>query len=711
MKAYQKITLWFLLLACLQSCGGSRWLDRADEAYENHDFQKAAVWYEKGLEKAYKPEAFEKLGYCYYRNGQYADAAQWFEKAMAAPGASPQTRLQYALCLQTMGRCEEARRQAGLALIDIPGDQFAASIVEACRQQDSLGRADDACQASLAPFNSPVSDFAPAWMGDVLVFASERGGGEAHDWTGRAYVDLYYWREGMAAPQPLEGEANSKWHDGPAAFAGQGQVMYFTRNTSGRERTGKLEILEARSRGGRWEVVKALSFNDKKSTAAHPAISADGQLMVFASDRPDGFGGMDLYYALRQGEEWSEPQNLGLGINTSGHEVFPFLSEDGRLYFSSDGLPGLGGLDLFVAEPQPGAARWGNPRNLRPPFNSRKDDFGLLSRDGLRSGYFSSNRDNSQGIDNIYQFSRNEEIPIHGVVMDQETQLPLGEVAVDLRDGDGRTVLSTLSDAEGKFRFSAGPGQLYELQGKKNGILTTIGQADTREAVPGQDFFVILYHNDPRFTLNGHALERQSGQPVEGVLVKLLNTGNNREVTALTDEEGRFSFQLEQHSDYLVSGTRDGLFSSYKQASTRGLNRSTTLYVKLVLSFEEVELGKAIRLENILFDFDQADIRPDAARELDHLARFLKDNPNIRVEMGSHTDSRGSDDYNLRLSQERAESTLDYLVRAGIARRRLSARGYGETRLANHCGNGVECTETQHQANRRTEFTVTGVSN
>lgn len=291
-------------------------------------------------------------------------------------------------------------------------------------------------------------------------------------------------------------------------------------------------------------------------------------------------------------------------------------------------------------------------------------------------------------------------------VIDKLTKTPMNNVDVtisNLSTGKDTTITTQpngiikIADLEpGNYKIN---GQIFNVPTSSETIDVIDFTADTPV------IRTTLLYDDPRFILQGVAVNVDNGQVVSDVNVNLKKDYQNLAQT-VSNNKGNFKFLLQSNSDYQVQGLKNGLYSNTAKASTKGLVRSQTLYVKLQLGMSTVEIGRTFKIENIHYDFDKANIRPDAARELDKVVDFLKTNSDVRIELSSHTDSRGSDAYNLKLSQRRAESAVNYLVNHGISRSRLVAKGYGETRLLNACEDGVSCSDAQHQANRRTEITI-----
>jgi outer membrane protein OmpA-like peptidoglycan-associated protein len=401
-------------------------------------------------------------------------------------------------------------------------------------------------------------------------------------------------------------------------------------------------------------------------------------------------------------------------INTSENEIFPTFDAENNLNFASNGLPGLGGLDIFISKNEGNS--FTSPVNLKAPINSSFDDFALITNDNLGSGYFSTNRFGSPETDDIAFFSKKvapksvAKTIVKIYVQDKYTAIPLPYVSVAFKDDKGDVVFKGMTDPNGVLVVEELPGDNYKVQGILNDITTTTATI-LKDEFSKELIERTLYHNDPRFTLSGITVNATTGQPVEGVMVTCENTVMGKSSTQVTSADGKFFFQLEQASDFKVSGEKKGWLSSeVAYETTKGLDRSKELYVKLKLNMQQPKQAAVIRLDKIYYDFDKYNINPRAAEELDRLVRLMNDFPDMTIELSSHTDSRGSDSYNLILSQHRADAAVAYIVGKGISHNRIVAKGYGETRLVNECANGVNCSEAKHQENRRTEFQILSCS-
>lgn len=714
-----KINLIILLVVFLiTSCGTSNHLSKGKNDYDMLKYNSAIKHFEKGLKTNDDYDSKVKLAHSYRLTNQF-EKAEYYYGQVAEASSEPELGYYYAKMLLANGKPNEARNWAEKYNKIRPSDSKGSELLEAINNYNSLSGKDETIVVSKAGFNSSASDFSPVYYQDKLVFISDRSG-KTNPWTGRAYTSIYLTDSKLQSATPLPGNFKGNYNDICVSFTDNEKTMYFTQNNKkrkkGKDDVVRLSIVSAKYNNGTWSLSTPFPYNSSEYSTLHPAISPDGTWMVFSSDKPGGIGKKDLYISKKSGVSWTAPQPLGAPINSSGNEAFPFISNDGTLYYASDGLAGLGGLDVFYTKKEQG--RWSLPQNVGAPINSSKDDFGLITKDQMKSGYYSSNRDNPDGTDDIYSFQRLAQgTVLNGIVVDEFTDIPLPEVQVTLVNKKTGVKTKAISSPDGRFTFEVDPNTEYQIDGIKNNILTTLENISTINLKKDEKLFIKLKHNDPRFTLNGSALTKKDKKPVEGVKVILYNMDKGTNETTMTDSEGAFHFQLEQNTQYQISGEKDGYFSSVQEITTKGLVRSTTLYVKLFLLIEEIIIGKEIALEenakigdfefkDILYDYNKSNIRPDAAIELDKLGELLTQNKGLKIELSSHTDSRGKTAYNQLLSQKRAEAAVAYIVSKGIDNQRVTAKGYGENKLRNHCADGVKCTEKQHQKNRRTEIKI-----
>jgi outer membrane protein OmpA-like peptidoglycan-associated protein/cell division protein FtsN/tetratricopeptide (TPR) repeat protein len=485
----KRLTYLILPILCLLALRVQGQVDEASNYYGNRSYQAAIVKFEKHIAKnGEDAKTLAMLADCYRRTGQTELAEATYAKCVKRD-QRPVTWMYYAQMAFTNGN-HEAAEAAWMKYADLIGSNANARRARAIAAQCArLARRDssyDAFEVQPVSFNSGGLDFSPVFRGDgELVFASNRNGASgkkspaSDPWTGANFVDLY--RVTLSEdhisgdPVALDRHINSKYHEASASFSTDGSTIYFTRSDYHRSKRGydqqkntRLKIYRGQSGDNGWKVVEALQFNSSEYSSCHPALSPDGEYLVFASDRPGGKGGMDLYLSRRNGESWSSPVNLGAEINTPGNEVFPSISPDGRLIFSSDFHVGYGGYDVFYAEPLKG--KWTAPENFGAPINSARDDLGLVLGSDLASGYFASNRDGFQ--DDIYYFSGLPSLRIEGVVMDCQTGTLVPGAEVRVMEGED-LVTTIASDEMGQFSLSLPPDKVFTLHARKDGYFIT----------------------------------------------------------------------------------------------------------------------------------------------------------------------------------------------------------------------------------------------
>jgi len=617
-------------------------LKRADQLYAQYKYANAASIYLK-LADTKKPKltVLERLADCYQKMNDYEAAENWYARVVNFPDSKAENLINYGAVLKSNSRYAEAKK-------------VLKSYAERTGNLKRVGNEIAGCDSALVwmanptthkikneiQINSTLADFGVFPIGDKIYYTAEpaqellkRKDGR----TGNPFLRIYTANRaadnGLSSKQIDKSVYNDEnYHVGPIISNQKGDVFYVTRTYPGKAgeiskeygtkfRTNNLELYFYTANNGKYEVTP-FRYNDvKKYSVGHAALSQDEKTLYFVSDMPGGLGGTDIWYCELQSDgNWGEPQNSGPSINTSQNEMFPNTAADGTLYYSSDGLPGMGGLDIFWTK---GAkSNWSKPVNLRFPVNSSGDDFAFITNvtnENEVMGYLSSNRKGGVGNDDIYSFSNIK------------------------------------------------PKMILALKG---------------------------------VTVN-----KKTGEILDAATVTLYANGRQILAKQSSKMDGTFFFELTKETDYTVLGQKEKFYSDSAAVSTKGLTKSDTLSVTLRLE-PLFEIGKAIAIQNIHYDFDKDNIRKDAAKILNELVRTLRDNPTLEIELGSHTDSRGIDIYNLDLSQRRARSVVNYLVSRGISRTRLTAKGYGETQLLNRCGNGMKCSVAEHQANRRTEFKI-----
>jgi peptidoglycan-associated lipoprotein len=648
-----KPTLFFFFILFLavspESYGQKRKAEKAYEFFNAGEYFLAIDHfkdtYSKSKDKAIKADMVYMVAECYRLMNDPKNAEIWYKKAVRTSYSKPETQYWYAESMKKNGKYQPAVDEFKKYKQLVPSDPRADQEIRACELAAEWLRNPEAYKVDeLKDVNSKDADFSPAYARDdygVIYFTTSRDdarGNKTHGATGQNYTDIFESRLDKKGKWsiPVAVEAlNSEFEDGTPNISSDFKDIYFTRCEVGKREQKGCAIMYAQRKGDSWSEPKNLGILSDSLVAAHPAISPDGLTLYFVSDIKGGFGGKDIWFVTRDkaGSKWSVPKNAGPDINTSGDELFPYVRNDGTLYFSSDGHIGMGGLDIFKARQQTDGS-W-VIQNLKPPINSFADDFGIILQNENEAGIFSSTR-KGRGNDELYSF----EMP------------PL------------------------------------------------------------------------KFNITGLVKDEKTNIAIQGSIVQLIaSDGTNFQ--AETGVGGDFKFVLKPSVDYIFRATKKGYLNGKEKVTTKGQEKSRDFMVTILLT----AIDKPIELPNIFYDFGKWDLRPESMVSLDKLVETLDYNENITIELMSHTDSRDTEEYNLILSQKRAQSVVDYLVSKGILLERLTAKGYGESTpkivdqdiakqfpflkpgvtLSDQYINSLpndEQKEIAHQINRRTEFKV-----
>lgn len=603
MKKAVYIIVCLLLTAVAAGCRTPK-LSEADAQFQRGEYYDASVTYKKVYNKLRKKEerpqrgevAF-KMGRCYRLLNMSARASAAFQNALRYEYPDSTTHFMLAQALHADGKYAAALRSYDKYLEFCPDDSLAINCAEGCRTaQEIRARGSRYVVKQAKLFNSRRADFCPMYLGadcDQIYYTStteKATGDKKSEITGMKNADVFFSKKNEKGewerPEPVDGELNTEFDEGIVAFSPDAQTMYLTKARRELNAPTSVEIYTSTRSDAKWSApVKFEITADTLSTFGHPAVSPDGEYLYFVSDMPGGYGGKDIW-RISLKERQGSLVNLGPDINTEGNDDFPYVRSDGSLYFSSDGHPGMGGLDIFhaTAVGDPADLRW-KVENMGFPINSAGDDFGITFGKG-EDGFFSSNRGDARGYDHIYSFEYDPvRITIEGLVMDKDEE-PV-----------------------------------------KNAIIRIVG-----------------------------------------------NDGSNQKEVARDD--GSFSFALQRGVKYVMLAGAKGYLNQKQEFASDSTMEDANYWVEFILP----SISKPSVVENIFYDYDKADLRPESKTALNELIAVLHDNPNVTIEMASHTDRWGSDAYNINLSERRAKSVVDYLVENGISRDRLQPHGYGKSR-------------------------------
>lgn len=598
MKQYIKASFIFLLLTIALPAIAQ--IKRGNKLYDAGEFARAIPAYERGLKKKANPQAMENIANCYRITKNYPKAEEWYAKAVAAnPECNPMVYFYYGMVLRTNGKNAEARQQFQRYLAKDPNDKKAGAQVEALDNiKVLLTQTPIYAVWSANAVNSPQSDISPAYLDKGILFVSDRGekdvlNGENAPASGRAFYAIYYSekkseKEDSATygqPKKLSRTINKEFHNGPVSVTADGKLMAFNRvdrkiMMKSKHFVNRPKIYFSQRNGKHWSSAFAFAYNSDAYSCAHPALSADGQQLYFSSDMPGGMGGKDIWVCKKQSDgSWSKPENLGSEVNSPGDEVFPFIRKDGVLYFSSDGHPGLGGLDIFSAAQEKG--KWSSVTNQGTPLNGSADDFNIVFNAEGSRGYFCSNRPGGAGDDDVYNFKVTSKfISISGKLLaSKNTSDILSNTVVELLTKDGKLVKTATSDAQGNFHFdnlSSDQSYIVRLNESDPGVaakskyymaddanklvrvtvLDEIGGKFTFQNLPVDPTAPPqLLSDDDYLTIAGNLIsDGEPPQPLANTTVNLKDENGNTVQTTSTNAFGAFTFsRIPPDKTYVVA--------------------------------------------------------------------------------------------------------------------------------------------------------------
>ena len=687
-------------------------MNRFGEAHEMYRAVAMSDHVRAMKDTAYAPrlDVFAKGIDCAMRAGLIQGATELLDSLISADMASPDQwtmRLELAMHQGDDAKAQSLVSAGKLALKD---PAWNASVDALVKRSAEARKAETRAEINRARPSSDMPEFGavPYNKGLVFVTTSVADGFAApkDGWTGRQYTELRQVALKDSADNPVSfGQMASKsdlsdlgsaaFHNGPVAFSSDETRAFVTRSqdkalrdTSGRWIYAlKLEVMDL-DESGSWKTVDdAFPFNDSTFSSAHAALDTLGNL-IFSSDRPGGLGGMDLWMCKKGSNGFEAPVNLGDAVNTSGNEVFPSVNSVNQLYFSTNGRVGFGGLDLYKHDMETGRTEL-----LGAPVNSFADDF-ALHVDAKGVGYISSNRDG--GMDRIYNIKLIDivaDFEITVVTCDDEVA---SNVEMDLHNLSTGEQSKVRTDADGVVNIRTMVGETAQLSFEGDDVFAGMGTKSYMADEEGtyEDRVVLNYASS-----NNVLMVRLGGGNMVDSEVAVSMMKGGEATTMTTDASGTLAWPMDAGYDsFRISHPGYKSFEGpieTDKACPKPDSRTVTLTRMM-----EVDL------DLVLFNWDKWDLMGEGKLVLDEIIAYMKEVTDVRVELGAHTDSHGSDAYNLELSQRRAQSCVDYIVAGGIPAQRLVATGHGEQQLRNRCRNGVYCTRDQHQENRRVELKI-----
>jgi outer membrane protein OmpA-like peptidoglycan-associated protein len=734
----QLLLIFTLALFTTTINGQSLFQKKADQMYNELSYL-AAVDYYKSLVKTDTPAEINmrRLAECYYKLYDFVKAEEAY-KNLNTKFASTITEndlINYLQCLKYNQKYEDVKtvltqiEKKRKDNIITKNHSKKKNYVKELKEDSAAYKV-----TNVEALNTGYAEFSPVFFNknQAMLFASNRrnnsGRNKTFSWDDSYFIDVYTSEKKdslkFESTMPMAKTVTSLYHDGPASLSADEKTVYLTKsNIVAKKIKGvlvnvinlKLYIL-TKDKNGKLSEPVSFPYNSDDYSLGHATVTKDGKRMYFVSDMPGGLGQTDLYLSENVNGQWQKPENLGQAINTEGREMFPYVHEDGTLFFSTDGRAGLGGLDLYFTVPAMDA--YFEPQSLGYPINSNYDDFGFALNEDLKTGYFSSNRTGGKGKDDIYFFRSKEPLMIvtlSGIVFDESNKETIPNSWVYLLDNNKLVIDSTKVNAKAEYIFTINDPSKDYFVGAKEKIkyydrLIPVGKL----AVGDNKKNISLY---PKYKMMCNVTDAKTAAPIGGVKTTFIDLANNNPKTYFTDNSGNFTDIIlgKKPGDKLkftIKYEKEGYITVEK-------NYDITLKINTVIELKEklqkleigTDIAKVIQINPIYFDLAKWNIRPDAAKELDKIVKVMQENPTMTIELGSHTDCRSSKAYNMSLSGKRAKSSAAYIVSKGVDKNRIVGKGYGESKLINgcECEGKVQstCSEEEHQANRRTEFLIT----
>jgi outer membrane protein OmpA-like peptidoglycan-associated protein len=736
MKKISLALVVLLLSNALQS--QSLFQKKADKLYDELSYIAAVDFY-KSLVKTDKPSEFNmrRLAECNFKVYDFKNAETAYKNLYEKfPSTTTESDLiNYLQCLKYNEKYDEAKNV--LSLIEQKSKDNIIFKNHSKKQNYYNELKEDSSSykvTNVESLNTEESEFSPVFFNrnKAVMFSSNRRNTAARNkkfaWDDSYFIDVYTSEKKdslkFESTMSMEKTISSTYHDGPACLSGDEKTVYLTKsNIVTKTVKGalvnvvnlKLYILKKDSLG-RLSKPESFPYNSDNYSLGHATVTKDGTKMYFVSDMPGGWGQTDLYVSNFENGAWQQPENLGQAINTEGREMFPYVHEDGTLFFSTDGRAGLGGLDLYFTVPSMDA--YFEPQSLGYPMNSNFDDFGFALNDDLQTGYFSSNRVGGKGKDDIYYFRSKEplmNVTVSGLVFDESSKEPITNATVYLLDKDKIVIDSAKVNDKGEYSFTLkDPSKEYFIGARERtkyyDRLIPLGKT---EVGPNKKDIGLF----PKYKMASTVIDSKTNAPIKDVKVSFAELGAKDKKTYLTDSTGKISDVIRgkkpgDRIQFSMKYEKEGYITVEKKYD---MVLDVNTIIELTQRVQKMELGadiaKVIDTNPIFFDLGKWNIRKDAAAELDKVVAVMLENPKMTIELGSHSDCRGSAQANLILSDKRAKSSAAYIISKGISKDRITGKGYGESKPINKCEcegkKVVPCTEDEHQANRRTEFLIT----
>ena len=712
-------TLLFLLLFVVSivpfSGFGQAKLRKANEHYNRLEYFSCAPIYAELAKKTIQGKGtvdWENVRRAAFSNKQifqYNRARFYYSKLHETNRLTENDYVEYIDLLRTIGKYEVADELLADAIKVYPQNNFVTLLKD--RNHDFGHLMTDSAIYSIEALsiNSGLGDFCPTFYENGILYMSKSKNAGflngRYGWDNAYFINMlhatYDLDSTLMKGKVLKDAFFSRAHDGPVSFSPDGNRMVITKNTLGKHNDQDVVVLAiyfSERINGEWTEVKPFAYNNPAYNVGHACFSTDGNRIYFASDQEGGFGGADLYFSDYSGGSWSAPVNLGPTVNTDQDELFPAISEN-TLYFSSKGHFGIGGLDIFTIP----VSLNGTVLNMGFPINTSYDDFGIVANKDEKGGFFSSNR--GDFVDRIYSWQRKDPtIYFEGTVVERYAEKePVPNQWVVFEDQTTSITDTLFTDSLGQFNTQLYMNHDYRFTTEKEYFaLESPLSVSTMGIVRDTTIQGELVLKPLTIFVTLKVVERGTKTPIPYAKTTVTTALTGIDTVLMTDKEGLVTLQVDRYADYLAHASKRGYVDDQTTFKTDNENDKV---IELLLQLPTIKKGDKFKLENIFYDYNKSTLRPESMAALDKLVAFITENK-LKIELSSHTDARGNAAYNQKLSQARAQSCVDYLIKKGVPKTSIVAKGYGETQLLNRCKDGVQCSEEEHQENRRTEIKI-----
>jgi outer membrane protein OmpA-like peptidoglycan-associated protein/tetratricopeptide (TPR) repeat protein len=673
-------------------------LQRAKRFFERTFYSEAIPLYENSIKVNRSIEVVKNLADCYYYTNDYENAKRQYRFLMSRfkTGLEEEYYFRYSQTLKATGDYEESNAVIREYLSSSNNNEALTNFEKENKNLENVTAIGNRFEIKNLAVNTVNSEFGAVKQGQNLVFSGvkKKAGlfDKTYKWNNELYLDLLTIRiENRNSSDSIvnyfSDELNTSMHEANAIFTKDGKTVYFTRNNYKKGKRAKntskisnLQIFKAELINNKWTNAVSLPFNSDDYSTEHPALSNDEKTLYFASDMPGTLGSFDIFSVSINAVDYGTPKNLGDKINTSKKEQFPFASKDNKLYFSSNGHTGYGSLDVFVSEIENNS--FSKPLNIGLPVNSGFDDFSFTIDSESKEGYFSSNRLGGKGNDDIYELKETKPLLIEdctqllaGIITDVDTKMPLENALVSLQNSDKIEIQKVMTTPDGKFSFTVACETGYSVLASKVDYTK-----DSRS----------FKLNKVRNKISDASMSLKSGSMIKKEEEIAIQKKKDEEITLLEKDKKNKQIATQKEIEIALVKKKEKMDN-------------------IIANEKDVVKDKdrlIIKTDPIYFDYDLWYIRKESKPILNRVIEIMKKYPDMVVEIGSHTDNRGNDNYNMNLSTHRAESTREYFINQGIVEKRIIAKGYGETVQIIKCEPSESCSEEQHELNRRSEFVI-----